>query len=73
MTLIIFAALLSGALFLFSISFLVEKRKLWKDEILQGVTGVKDWRLRLNDKTERFCRRWPAILSCSVPLPKVMI
>jgi hypothetical protein len=54
MTLFIFAAVLGGALVLFGLSFLLEKRKLWKDDVLQGITGVKDWRTRLNGLTDRF-------------------
>jgi hypothetical protein len=54
MTLFIFAAVLGGALILFGLSFLVEKRKLWKDDVLKGITGVKDWRTRLNGLTDRY-------------------
>lgn len=54
MTLFTFAVVLGGALVLFGFSFLLEKRKLWKDDILKGITGVKDWRTRLNALTDRF-------------------
>jgi hypothetical protein len=54
MTLFIFAVILGGALVLFALSFLIDKRKLGKDDLLKGLTGVKDWRIRLNGLTDRF-------------------
>jgi hypothetical protein len=51
---IIFAALLAAALLSFGLIWLAEARKTWQDEILQGITGVKDWRKRLNGHTDRF-------------------
>jgi hypothetical protein len=50
----IFLAIVGGALVLFALFYLLEQRKLWKNEILEGVTGVKDWRKRLNGNTDRF-------------------
>ncbi|MBS1994280.1 MAG: hypothetical protein JSS83_27400 [Cyanobacteria bacterium SZAS LIN-3] len=54
MTVITFAVILGGGLSIFSLFFLLDMRAKWKNEILQGVTGVKDWRVRLNTLTDRF-------------------
>jgi len=54
MTLIKFALILGSCLSLFALFFLLDMRAKWKNEILQGLTGVKDWRVRLNALTDRF-------------------
>jgi|GEM_PF-3514849 len=54
MTLLKFAVILGGCLSLFALFFLLDMRAKWKNEILQGITGVKDWRVRLNALTDRY-------------------
>jgi hypothetical protein len=54
MLLYIFGAILAAASLGFGVIWLLEQRNVWKDEILEGVTGVKDWRKRLDTTTERF-------------------